>query len=435
MAVTLFFESGGSAAASGNPTTNAPFTQATAIHSISDSDSEEFGGAAAVEEFVPVVERGGVISAASADAGTRSVGRIGRIRQLFSAFSHHGNTEHGDNSDDSGPDSDQVVTLGGISGAPSQDPSHNAAQVFGNPFNQSASSLASNANLERSRRLADLFRPPLAILHPSNCFDPARRHAKNQGRYLIVALHDPADFASQAANRDWWNDQALQVLIQQRFVYVQFNVGGAEAQRYCSFYPLNETLLPSNEGMYFPHVALIDPRTGERVRVLAEFSSIPIAGRQVIDARQLGEILTGFASTHPMEPLSSQAPGPSFTQVVSGEGSDVEFNDKRAKLDAEVSRTEAPQEQAREPRALIAVPDEPAANSPNSTLIQFRLPDGSRQKRRFNLSDCTAVLYAVAHGLCGSFSALRSHDGNIPESPLLSLSDAKLSNALVTIVK
>lgn len=79
---------------------------------------------------------------------------------------------------------------------------------------------------------------------------------------------------------------------------------------------------------------------------------------------------------------------------------------------------------------VITVPEEPAAGTPGTARIQFRLPDGKRVVRRFNESDLVACVYAYVEQECGG-RAVELKSGFPPRDlaclMTLSVADAKLA--------
>ena len=113
------------------------------------------------------------------------------------------------------------------------------------------------------QRLAYLFRAPTEIMFTEGGVEEAKRVAKRPFeerpfRYLLVTIHVTTEFYCQAMNRDVWNDKLVQQIVKQNFVFLQLTDGTAEADRFVSYYTIDTTRVP--------FVAIIDPRTGEKVR-------------------------------------------------------------------------------------------------------------------------------------------------------------------------
>ncbi|KAL2915431.1 UBX domain protein Ubx2 [Polyrhizophydium stewartii] len=108
----------------------------------------------------------------------------------------------------------------------------------------------------RQDRLARLFQPPLDIMFQGS-FEDARAKARQDAKWLMVTIHDPSEFVCQALNRDLWRDQTVKEMIRENFVFVQFGAQSSEGKMHSTFYPFEN----------HPYIAIIDPRTGERVKI------------------------------------------------------------------------------------------------------------------------------------------------------------------------
>ncbi|KAL2271401.1 hypothetical protein VTJ83DRAFT_772 [Remersonia thermophila] len=117
----------------------------------------------------------------------------------------------------------------------------------------------------RSSRLAELFRPPYDLIARLD-WDEARDEGKDQKKWILVNLQDMSDFNCQALNRDIWKDEAIKALIKENFIFLQYDKDDMAAERYITFYFPNESHLNPNN---YPHVSIIDPRTGEQVKVIS----------------------------------------------------------------------------------------------------------------------------------------------------------------------
>ncbi|XP_035216881.1 UBX domain-containing protein 7-like [Stegodyphus dumicola] len=107
---------------------------------------------------------------------------------------------------------------------------------------------------KKRRTLEDLFRPPLDIMHRGT-FDSARDFGQTSNRWLMVNIQDSQEFSCQVLNRDVWSNPTVKELISQHFVFWQVYSDSIDGQRYMQFYKLVE----------FPYIAIIDPRTGEKL--------------------------------------------------------------------------------------------------------------------------------------------------------------------------
>ncbi|KAK4200022.1 hypothetical protein QBC40DRAFT_75826 [Triangularia verruculosa] len=140
-----------------------------------------------------------------------------------------------------------------------------------NPFAQSvwadagpaAAPRSVGAATSRAGRLAELFRPPYEIISTFS-WDEARDEGKEEKKWILVNLQDSSDFNCQTLNRDVWKDAAIVALVKENFIFLQYDKHDPSAERYINFYFPNRTHEnPSN----YPHVSVVDPRTGEQVKV------------------------------------------------------------------------------------------------------------------------------------------------------------------------
>jgi len=94
-------------------------------------------------------------------------------------------------------------------------------------------------------------------------WDEAREEGKEEKKWIMVNLQDLDVFHCQVLNRDLWKDENLQTLIKEHFIFLQYDKNEARAQPYIQFYFTNGAHENSDN---YPHVSIIDPRTGEQVK-------------------------------------------------------------------------------------------------------------------------------------------------------------------------
>ncbi|KAL2261227.1 hypothetical protein VTK26DRAFT_4537 [Humicola hyalothermophila] len=139
----------------------------------------------------------------------------------------------------------------------------------------------------RVSRLAQLFRPPYELMSHFS-WDEARDEGKDSKKWLLVNLQDMSDFNCQALNRDIWKDQAVVELVKENFIFLQYDKTDPSADQYITFYFPNEGQHNPNN---YPHVSIVDPRTGEQVKV---WSGIPFPSASDFHA-QLAEFLDRYS--------------------------------------------------------------------------------------------------------------------------------------------
>uniref|UniRef100_A0A7S1TF63 UBX domain-containing protein n=1 Tax=Compsopogon caeruleus TaxID=31354 RepID=A0A7S1TF63_9RHOD len=141
----------------------------------------------------------------------------------------------------------------------------------------------SNTLMPTSNRasLTSLFEPPPG-LSCSLPFERASQQAANAEMWLLVNIQQAETFACHLLNRDIWGNATVGEVVRSSFVLWQRDENHPEALRYRSYYPFNA----------FPHVAILDPRTGERLYVL---SSKVLSGKHTgIDVEAVLDSLTNF---------------------------------------------------------------------------------------------------------------------------------------------
>ncbi|CAL1276518.1 unnamed protein product [Larinioides sclopetarius] len=120
---------------------------------------------------------------------------------------------------------------------------------------QEQNALQENSEQSKKRRtLEDLYRPPLDLMHRGN-FSSARDFGQMSNKWLMVNLQDSQEFSCQVLNRDVWSNRDVKKLISQHFVFWQVYNDSIDGEKYIQFYKPVE----------FPYIAILDPRTGEKL--------------------------------------------------------------------------------------------------------------------------------------------------------------------------
>lgn len=244
-------------------------------------------------------------------------------------------------------------------------------------------------------------------------WDEARELGKEDKKWILVNLQDMSDFNCQALNRDIWKDEAVRALVQENFLFLQYDKDHPDAQEYITFYfPNRGHENPEN----YPHVSIVDPRTGEQVKV---WSGRPFPKAADFHA-SLAEFLDRYSlaanSKNPV--VRADAPKPRVVDVdrmtedemlemalknslagrsgSAGESSGATSTPSVADPDALTKATEpeagvAESEEDAAARAFGKISSsnphsEPDNDPATTTRIQFRHPTG-RVIRRFALAD------------------------------------------------
>lgn len=119
-------------------------------------------------------------------------------------------------------------------------------------------------------------------------WDEAREQGKEELKWLLVNLQDMTDFNCQTLNRDIWKNPEVAALVRENFVFLQYSRDDPQAEQYVTFYFPNRSHENPNN---YPHVSIVDPRTGEQVKV---WSGIPFPSATEFHA-QLAEFLDRYS--------------------------------------------------------------------------------------------------------------------------------------------
>lgn len=260
-----------------------------------------------------------------------------------------------------------------------------------------------------------MYRPPYESISPLS-WDQARNEGKLKEKWLLVNIQDPAIFDCQVLNRDLWKNADIMETVGENFIFMQFTKNEPRGDPYIQFYFQSS----ENQDSY-PHIAIVDPRTGEQVKV---WSGTP-APKAMDFLMQLHEFLDRYSlSSAAKNPVARRKPN--FKNEIPVEKMTeeqmLEMALQNSLVGSEASRAEDPDELTRsvgnmnrasettqetEVRtggedstplsqfALISSShphSEPPPNDPSTTRIQFRHPTG-RIVRRFALSDTVMRIY------------------------------------------
>jgi len=146
---------------------------------------------------------------------------------------------------------------------------HQRAMLAGETLNGSSSSSSSSASFSSSKpskklkTLEELFRPPVDLLYPGTFLD-AREEGKAGNLWLLINIQNHKEFACQCLNRDIWSHGTIKDIVKQHFVFWQVYHDSTEGAKFEQFYPIAK----------YPHVAILDPRTGESMKTFEKFDSL-----------------------------------------------------------------------------------------------------------------------------------------------------------------
>ncbi|KAI1176976.1 hypothetical protein F4777DRAFT_231438 [Nemania sp. FL0916] len=290
------------------------------------------------------------------------------------------------------------------------------------------STRSDNAPTSRAAYLRDLFRPPHDLLSDAT-WDEARDEGKEEKKWIMVNLQDLDIFQCQVLNRDVWKDAKLKALIKEHFIFLQYEKRERRAQSFIQLYFTNGA---HENGDNYPHVSIIDPRTGEQVKVwsgtsfptadefygdLVEFldryslaanSKNPVVQskpkRRPVDVGRLTEDeMLQLAMQNSLEandgPSGSDVQDPDMLTKPNDDGGKGKGKAVDQAIDLTGSSAQPPPESSEDPaeaafsRISSTNPHiEPENNPALTTRIQFR-HSGGRVIRRFAVGDTVQRIY------------------------------------------
>lgn len=248
-------------------------------------------------------------------------------------------------------------------------------------FNQSRD--GNTEDLSRhEKRLATLFRPPFEIITDLS-LENAKEEAQDEQKRLMVNVQDMGEFVCQRLNRDLFRNDDIKRLINKYFVFVQYDVDDPDGEEYRVLYPFEN----------FPHIAIIDPWTGEQQRL---WTSIPTHEQFIADVKE-------YLANNPQD-LKRDETTLDRSAVTNVEVVDLTNDEVTTSTNSRNSTATLPTEPAPAPAEPIEpTPTSPLDNLPtlteeptgsDTTRIQFRNADGTRKIRRFHFDDKVLMLYS-----------------------------------------
>ncbi|KAF3005842.1 hypothetical protein E8E13_008708 [Curvularia kusanoi] len=147
--------------------------------------------------------------------------------------------------------------------------------------------------------LAELFRPPFEMMYQGT-WEKARDMGKEEEKWLIVNIQDPAIFDCQLLNRDIWKHDDIKATVKENFIFMQYAKDDPRGQQYINYY-----FHARDSSDAYPHIAIVDPRTGEQVKV---WSGPPIP-KPVEFHAQLHEFLDRYSlNVNAKNPVAKRKP-------------------------------------------------------------------------------------------------------------------------------
>lgn len=137
----------------------------------------------------------------------------------------------------------------------------------------------------KSNLLAEMYRPPFELMSRLP-WDQAREKGKDDEKWILVNIQDPSIFDCQVLNRDIWKNAGIMDTVKENFIFMQYSKDDPKGNQYVQYYFQNK----DNPDAY-PHIAIVDPRTGEQVKVW----SGPPAPKAMDFLMQLHEFLDRYS--------------------------------------------------------------------------------------------------------------------------------------------
>lgn len=313
-----------------------------------------------------------------------------------------------------------------------------------------ASEASSKSNL-----LAQMYRPPFEIMW-SGSWDAARDEGKSEEKWLLVNIQDPAIFDCQLLNRDIWKNEDIKSTVRENFIFLQYNKDEARGQPYINYY-----FQARDSPDAYPHVAIVDPRTGEQVKV---WSGPPVP-KPVEFHAELHEFLDRYSlkadAKNPVAKRKPETKKKDIARMTEDEmlemalqaslrnGQPIKEDDPDAltkgtppPADKGKGKAEEPEAEAEEVDTRFAsisdskLHTEPALG-PTTTRIKFT-SSGSAQVRRFYSNDKVRTIYEWIksggwEGKEGADFELMAMRRNLIDSLDATIEEAGLKNSVVNV--
>ena len=190
-----------------------------------------------------------------------------------------------------------------------------SGSVHFNHFDRSCLILFNYFDRSNNRaRLSGLYAPPVEIMEKGG-FDEVRGVAVKKARWLLVNIHKYDEFVCQLFMRECIKHEAVKEIIAENFVFWHVDYDSKEGLRYCTHYKVEK----------YPHLAIIDPRTGEKVEAYSEMKAIDfcnvittfLAERPSYDPKALQKVASTSGTSHPKpERQSSESSHSSSIQLI-----------------------------------------------------------------------------------------------------------------------
>ncbi|CAJ0626528.1 15185_t:CDS:10 [Entrophospora sp. SA101] len=253
-----------------------------------------------------------------------------------------------------------------------------------------------------------------------------RNKAKSTGKWIMINIQNIEEFSSQLLNCNLWSNETVK----------DFNSDSSEGSKYINFYPVYK----------YPHIAVIDPRTGERLKVWdsqLEPTEFLITVTDFLEKYSLEEEPNHSESSKKNKTSDETSAMSVDNQTkaepqISNDTNNI-INDNNIKEEKEIHKVhpvfeEIPYKSIFDSIKPIERPDQ---TGPKSTSIKFRLEDRHVIKK-FNKKDSARYMFeylkASVPELEDKFFELNYLRNNLIEKIDETIEEAGLINAAINVV-
>ncbi|ODV93931.1 hypothetical protein PACTADRAFT_51676 [Pachysolen tannophilus NRRL Y-2460] len=304
---------------------------------------------------------------------------------------------------------------------------------------------SSRRQTPHQRRLAELFSPPWDIIEKVD-LNTAKNIGRVQKKWILINIQDNSNFLCQMLNRDFWKNSEIKNIVTENFIFLQYHHDSQLGMEYKNFYPFTE----------YPHIAVLDPKTGERLKMWSTVPNVKewiedvvdFLGRFSLEAGHVNPIVSHKTKVNPSTLSEEQqldlairaslgkdeeikegvVEESSYNNPISLDTEDEDYSDRFEEMSdeddtnknnnnafnddeddsevIEISKDEAkslidkkqkPVEELTDDEVFATIlpvaHEEPDNNADTTTRIQIRTGDGKRIVRRFKRMDKVRVIY------------------------------------------
>ncbi|CAI4038192.1 hypothetical protein SMKI_04G5320 [Saccharomyces mikatae IFO 1815] len=293
--------------------------------------------------------------------------------------------------------------------------------------------------ISKEQKLALLFKPPFSIMSKLD-LDQAKQKARIKQKWIMINIQDSGIFQCQALNRDLWSSRPVKTIVRDNFIFLQYQYESRNAQPYLQFYHLN-----NKDDL--PHIAILDPITGERVKQWNRAVPMP---EQFIS--EVSAFLASFSLDPKVPNPTVNEPPPKLDPTTLTEEQQMELAIKESLNNTSIESNQEKVPNADQGQKQVQDVDsfntveakvhpEPLNKPGITTRIQIRTGDGTRLVRRFNaLEDTVRTIYEVVKtemdGFADAKFTLNDHQReDLIDKLNMSIADAGLKNSSLLLEK